>query len=230
MWTMLGSVGLVSGRESRGHARMVVRVAAVVLAVAAPADALRRGFHRAMSGTTMLAVWFSPDRNTSIVARLTPSFFPPRAVRDQASPATGERHAHGRRSAGATVQLRPRQPRCTNTTVDLDVTWTGEGPISRDAQTSPRQEDVIIEDAHFVGQSRAATATGQLDGRSLGAANFALFGTRGAARSLSATAQTSSSVRGSRHGAGATLKEDLQTPATPIVSRRHGHQEHPMSP
>jgi hypothetical protein len=156
---------------------MVVRVAAVVLAVAAPADALRRGFHRAMSGTTMLAVWFSPDRNTSIVARLTPSFFPPRAVRDQASPATGERHAHGRRSAGATVQLRPRQPRCTNTTVDLDVTWTGEGPISRDAQTSPRQGDVIIEDAHFVGQSRAATATGELDGRRLGAANFALFGT-----------------------------------------------------
>ena len=52
---------------------------------------------------------------------------------------------------------------CTDTTIDLDVTWTGQGAIGRSGYNSHFVGDHFVSTEHFVGTSRNATAQGTID-------------------------------------------------------------------
>jgi hypothetical protein len=51
---------------------------------------------------------------------------------------------------------------CTETTVDLHVTWTGQGSIARYGSTDRFVSDGYVVTEHFVGTSRDATAAGTI--------------------------------------------------------------------
>ncbi len=68
---------------------------------------------------------------------------------------------------------------CSATTIDVNVTWTGQGPISRSVFNDHFKSDGFSETDHFNGTDRAATATGTIGGLTLGASElqFADLGT-----------------------------------------------------
>lgn len=70
---------------------------------------------------------------------------------------------------------------CTSTTLDVNVAWTGEGPITRHVSNDHFHADGFTSNTHFRGTSRAATATGAVGGVTLSAADvlFAQLGTEG---------------------------------------------------
>lgn len=68
---------------------------------------------------------------------------------------------------------------CTDTTVDVSATWTGEGPITRSVSNFHMKTAGFSMNSHFNGTSRAATATGTFNGVPLSATelSFADLGT-----------------------------------------------------
>jgi hypothetical protein len=56
---------------------------------------------------------------------------------------------------------------CTPSTLDLEATWTGQGPITRDESTAHFHSDGFTSTYHERGASRDATAIGVLNGLSL---------------------------------------------------------------
>lgn len=56
---------------------------------------------------------------------------------------------------------------CASTTVDLNVTWTGVGPISRSVSNSHYGTEGFRINEHFSGTSRQAVATGTVAGSTL---------------------------------------------------------------
>jgi hypothetical protein len=61
---------------------------------------------------------------------------------------------------------------CTATTVDVEATWTGEGPVSRSTSTAHFHGDDFTSVYHDRGSIRQATATGMVDGLQLPAASL----------------------------------------------------------
>jgi hypothetical protein len=53
---------------------------------------------------------------------------------------------------------------CTDTTIDVTVAWTGQGPISRGIEINHFKSDGFSVTDRFKGTSRDATATGTIDG------------------------------------------------------------------
>jgi hypothetical protein len=68
---------------------------------------------------------------------------------------------------------------CSATTIDVNVAWTGQGPISRAVFNDHFKSDGFSENDHFNGTDRAATATGTVGGLTLSASElqFADLGT-----------------------------------------------------
>ncbi len=68
---------------------------------------------------------------------------------------------------------------CSATTINVNVTWTGQGPISRAVFNDHFKSDGFSVNDHFNGTDRAATATGTVAGRTLSASElqFANLGT-----------------------------------------------------
>ena len=68
---------------------------------------------------------------------------------------------------------------CSATTIDVTVTWTGQGPISRAVIDDHFKSDGFSETDHFNGTDRAATATGTVAGLTLSTSElqFANLGT-----------------------------------------------------
>jgi len=71
---------------------------------------------------------------------------------------------------------------CSATTIDVNATWTGQGPISRAVFNEHFKSDGFSVTDHFNGTDRAATATGTVGGLTLGASElqFADLGTANA--------------------------------------------------
>jgi hypothetical protein len=65
---------------------------------------------------------------------------------------------------------------CTDTTVDVNVTWIGQGPIGRQTSTSHFKADGFSVTFHTSGTDRAATATGTVGGLAMGDSQFADLG------------------------------------------------------
>ncbi|HEX2309049.1 MAG TPA: hypothetical protein VHI14_12075 [Jatrophihabitantaceae bacterium] len=61
---------------------------------------------------------------------------------------------------------------CTASTIDVTVTWTGQGPISRGVTTSHSKSDGFSVTNHFNGTFRDATATGTVGGLTLSASEL----------------------------------------------------------
>lgn len=57
------------------------------------------------------------------------------------------------------------------TTIDVNVAWTGQGPISRGVSNSRSESDGYSVISHFNGTNRAATASGTFAGVTLSAAD-----------------------------------------------------------
>jgi hypothetical protein len=72
---------------------------------------------------------------------------------------------------------------CSATTIDVNVTWTAQGPISRGVFNHHFKSDGFSEIDHFNGTDRDATATGTVGGLPLSASDleFADLGTTNAA-------------------------------------------------
>jgi hypothetical protein len=68
---------------------------------------------------------------------------------------------------------------CSATTIDVNVTWTGQGPITRSVFNDHFKSDGFSANDHFNGTDRAATATGTMGGLTLTASElqFADLGT-----------------------------------------------------
>lgn len=68
---------------------------------------------------------------------------------------------------------------CSATTIDVSVTWTGMGSITRGVTNEHFKSDGFSETDHFSGTSRDATATGTIGGITLSASDlqFADLGT-----------------------------------------------------
>jgi hypothetical protein len=68
---------------------------------------------------------------------------------------------------------------CADTTIDVSVTWTGQGPIGRSVVNEHFKSDGVLLTEHSSGTSRNATATGMLAGLTLSASDlqFADLGT-----------------------------------------------------
>jgi hypothetical protein len=71
---------------------------------------------------------------------------------------------------------------CSATTIDVNVTWTGQGPISRGVFNDHFKSDGFSVTDHFNGTDRDATATGTVVGLTLSASEllFANLGTANA--------------------------------------------------
>jgi hypothetical protein len=65
---------------------------------------------------------------------------------------------------------------CTDTTIDVNVTWIGQGPISRGTSTSHSKADGFSLTIHTNGTDRNATATGTVGGLAMGDSQFADLG------------------------------------------------------
>jgi hypothetical protein len=68
---------------------------------------------------------------------------------------------------------------CSDTTIDVNASWTGQGPITRGVFNQHFKTVGFSENDHFGGTNRAATATGTVGGLTLSAADlqFADLGT-----------------------------------------------------
>ncbi len=78
-----------------------------------------------------------------------------------------------------TVDANFKETGCSDVSIDLNASWTGQGPIGRSVSNSHfKQGGVSITD-HFSGTSREATATGLIEGLTLAASDvqFANLGT-----------------------------------------------------
>jgi hypothetical protein len=60
---------------------------------------------------------------------------------------------------------------CSTTTIGVDVSWTGQGPISRLVSNDHFDTNGFSVNDHFNGTSRDAAATGTIAGFTLNAAN-----------------------------------------------------------
>ena len=61
---------------------------------------------------------------------------------------------------------------CHATTIDVSGTWTGQGPISRSVANDHFKSAGFSVNDHFSGTDRAATATGNVGGLTLGASDL----------------------------------------------------------
>ena len=61
---------------------------------------------------------------------------------------------------------------CSPTTIDVTVTWTGQGPITRAVVNDHFKSNGFSETDHFNGTDRAATATGTVAGSTLSASEL----------------------------------------------------------
>jgi hypothetical protein len=61
---------------------------------------------------------------------------------------------------------------CSATTIDVTVTWTGQGPITRAVVNQHFKSDGFSLTDHFNGTDRAATATGTVAGSTLSASEL----------------------------------------------------------
>jgi len=61
---------------------------------------------------------------------------------------------------------------CTDTTVDVNASWTGQGPLTPTVSNFHFKTAGFIENDHFNGTSRTATATGTVGGLTLNAADL----------------------------------------------------------
>ncbi|HVB44652.1 MAG TPA: hypothetical protein VNF47_18395 [Streptosporangiaceae bacterium] len=68
------------------------------------------------------------------------------------------------------------QVSCGSGTMNLDVTWTGEGPITHSTSASHVKAGGFSVTDHLNGTSRDGTATGNLDGQPVGASQYAILG------------------------------------------------------
>jgi hypothetical protein len=71
---------------------------------------------------------------------------------------------------------------CSDTTISVDASWTGVGPISHETSHDHFRSDGFSENDHFNGTSRNAIATGTIGGRTL-TANDLEFADMGRANS-----------------------------------------------
>jgi hypothetical protein len=73
--------------------------------------------------------------------------------------------ASGIPATACTIDFVTNQTTCSNTTIDLSATWTGQGAIGHDTITSHfRVPGQFSEISHAAGQSRLATAAGVVIG------------------------------------------------------------------
>ena len=61
---------------------------------------------------------------------------------------------------------------CSDTTIDVNANWTGQGPITRSVYNNHFKTVGFSENDHFSGTSRTATATGTVGGLTLSAAEL----------------------------------------------------------
>jgi hypothetical protein len=61
---------------------------------------------------------------------------------------------------------------CSDTTIDVNASWTGQGPITRSVFNQHFKTVGFSENDHFTGTSRTATATGTAGGLTLSAADL----------------------------------------------------------
>jgi len=71
---------------------------------------------------------------------------------------------------------------CSDTTISVDASWTGVGPIAHETFHDHFRSDGFSENDHFTGTARNATATGTIGGISLGT-DALIFADMGTAKS-----------------------------------------------
>lgn len=78
-----------------------------------------------------------------------------------------------------TVDANFEKTACSDVSIDVSASWTGQGPISRSVSNSHFKQGVVSITDHFSGTSREATATGLIEGLTLAASDvqFANLGT-----------------------------------------------------
>ena len=124
---------------------------------------------------------------------------------------------------------------CVETTIDVDATWAGQGPIGRDTFAEHFKSDGFSFTDHFHGTSRDATASGTLGGLTLTSSDieFADMGKPISARRISASAADEPGwrlARGpcpppSRHGlsASSAVRNVCGHPYSLQITRRGKH-------
>lgn len=78
-----------------------------------------------------------------------------------------------------TVDAQFNKTGCSDVSIDLSASWTGQGPISRGVSNSHYKQGVVSITDHFSGTGREATATGHIGDLTLAASDmqFANLGT-----------------------------------------------------
>jgi hypothetical protein len=87
---------------------------------------------------------------------------------DQAHLTTGSTNGSGIPATTCTFDANGLDINCTPTTIDLTVTWTGQGPITHAVSTQHFKTAGFSEEQHTVATARTATPTGTLSGSMLG--------------------------------------------------------------
>jgi hypothetical protein len=101
---------------------------------------------------------------------------------DKAQLTTGSTSGSGLPATTCAVDANGNDINCSATTIDLTVTWTGQGPITRGVSNDHFKTAGFSQNDHFNGTDRAATATATIAGNTLSASDLQ-FGDLGFANS-----------------------------------------------